>query len=78
MSNPESRDSILVPRTELLRFFDERPEGSVTHAGSIVTVVGEDLNTACFIAYLDGIGAKGTGFNQSVTTGNRAGPRLDR
>ena len=78
MGNLDSREIISVPRTELLRFFDERPEGSMTHAGSIVTVVGEDLNTACFVDYLDGIGAKGSVFNQRVTTGNRKGPRLDR
>lgn len=78
MGNPESRDIILVPRAELLRFFDERPEWSITHAGKVGTLVGEDLNTACFFDYLDRIGAKGTVFKQSVTTGNRSGPQLDR
>ena len=78
MGDPDSREIISVPRTALLRFFDEKPEESLTHAASIIAVVGEDLNTACFLHYLDGIGAKGTVFNQSVTTGNRTGPRLDR
>lgn len=78
MDNPESGETILVPRIELLRFLDEKPEGSMTHAGSIVNLIGEDLNTACFIDYLDGVGAQGTVINQSVTTGKGRGPRLDR
>ena len=69
---------VSVPRTELLRFFDEKPRESLTHAGSIVGVVGEDLATACFVDYLDRSGSEGTVLNHSVTTGKRTGPRLDR
>ncbi len=78
MDDSDAGETVVVPRVELLRFFDEKPEESLTHAGSIVTVVGEDLNTSCFIHYLNGVGAQGTVINQSVTTGNRIGPRLDR
>ena len=45
---------------------------------SIVGLVGEELNAACFIDYLDGIGAKATVLNQSVTRGSGKGPWLDR
>lgn len=78
MSNPESRDVVVVPRTELLSFFDEKPEWSLTHAGGVGTLVGEDLNTACFFHYLDSIGSNGTVIRQSVTTGKSPGPQLDR
>lgn len=74
----DTREVISAPRIELLRFFDEKPAGSITHVGSIATLLGEDLNTALFVDYLDGIGAKATVCNQSVTTGKRKGPRLDR
>ncbi len=78
MSGSESSQFITIRRSELLRFFDEKPEGSLTHATSIVAVVGEDLNAACFVQYLRDIGAVGTILDDSVTTGKTQGPRLDR
>ena len=69
---------ITIDRKELLRFFDEKPEGSKGQATSIVGVVGEDLNAACFQHYLESRGATVCVRNQSVTTGEQKGPRLDR
>ena len=69
----------------LLHFFDEKPGWSVGHATGVVSVVGEDLNTACFQHYLSGISGHavvlrdpGTGRPLPVTTGRTKGPRLDR
>ena len=78
MSEAESEQRVTFRRTALLRFFDERPDWSRTHATSIVSVVGEDLNAACFLHYLEGTGANGVVLQESVNTGKRRGPRLDR
>lgn len=69
----------------LLRFFDEKPVWSKKRATGVVSLVGEDLNAACFQHYLESRGARAavltvTGWNQPlpVTTGKPKGPRLDR
>lgn len=70
---------------DLLRFFDEKPDWADKHATSIVGIVGEDLNAACFQHYLKTKGADANVLRYpssnkplSVTTGKRKGPRLDR
>lgn len=80
---PSSMVTIRVE--ELLHFFDEKPDWSHGHATSIVGVVGEDMNTACFQHYLESTGASARVFSVPnsdtplpVTTGKRKGPRLDR
>ena len=62
----------------LLKFFDEKPPSTKTHATSIVAVAGEDLNAACFQHYLKSIGATAEIRRDPVTTGNRRGHWLDR
>ncbi len=76
---------VTISVNELLRFFDEKPVWSQGQATSIVGVVGEDLNTACFQRYLrsTGISANVLTLPNShkpwpVTTGKTRGPRLDR
>lgn len=78
MTTSDTSTSVTIRPTELLRFFDERPDGSETHATSIVAVVGEDLNAACFAHYLDANGSTAKILDDRVTTGKRRGPRLDR
>lgn len=73
-----SSPTLSVNRKELLRFFDEKPPESKGQATSIVGVVGEDLNAACFQHYLESRGATVCVRNQPVTTGEQKGPRLDR
>ena len=70
--------SLKIRPEELLRFFDEKPESSIGHATSIVSIVGEDLNAACFQHYLQSQGAESSILDDPVTTGRRKGPRLDR
>ena len=69
----------------LLSFFDEKPGGSEGHATGIVGVVGEDLNTACFVRYMESSGHSAEVLKRTdsdrplpVTTGKQKGPRLDR
>ena len=64
---------------ETLRFFDEKPDWSEKQATSLVSVVGEDLNAACFQHYVESsMDAKVTVRTDPVTTGRTRGPRLDR
>ncbi len=70
---------------ELLHFFDEKPDWSRGQATSVVGVIGEDLNTACFQSYLESTGGSAKVLTDtksskplSVTTGKQKGPRLDR
>ena len=69
---------VTINRKELLTFFDEKPEWSRKQVSAIIGVVGEDLNTACFLHYLASKGAEPTVLDDSVTTGRQKGPRLDR
>lgn len=69
---------VSIDVTETLCFFDEKPDWSEKQATGVVGVVGEDLNVACFEHYLKGKGATVTVLDQSVTTGERKGPWLDR
>ena len=76
---------VTISVNELLRFFDEKPEWSRGQATSVVGVIGEDLNTACFQRYLESTGASANviylpNSNRPcpVTTGKRRGPQLDR
>ncbi len=78
MANSPSQEMITIQRKELLSFFDEKPEWSITHATSIVAIVGEDLNAACFAHYLEAKGATSRVLESTVGTGGRKGPRLDR
>ncbi len=81
-----SSSSVLTASVkDLLEFFDEKPSGSEKHATGIVGIVGEDLNAACFIRYLESNGdsaevltASGSNQPLPVTTGMQKGPRLDR
>ena len=64
---------------QLLRFFDEKPDGSAGHATAVVGVIGEDLNAAvlkhCLVANgFPRVNVRG----DPVTTQARRGPRLDR
>ena len=43
---------IRVDIRALLSFFDEKPDWAQGHATSVVAVVGEDLNEACFLHYI--------------------------
>ena len=70
---------VTVDVKEILHFFDEKPDWSLKHVSSVVGVVGEDLNSACFQHYVEtAMGAKVTVRTEPVTTGRRKGPRLDR
>ena len=78
MINSSSSTMVTVDPQELLCFFDGKPKWSEKQATSIVGVVGEDLNAACFQHYLESKGAGANVLNCPVTTGKRKGPRLDR
>ena len=70
--------TLTVQREGLLRFLDEKPACSSGHATAFVSVVGEDLNAACFRNYTEAKGAKVDILAAPVTTGRTQGPRLDR
>ena len=85
MDSASSETYVTVNVEDLLHFLDEKPWWAVGQATSVVSVVGEDLNTACFQHYLATTGACATvcidkdGIKpKPVTTGRRRGPRLDR
>ena len=78
---------IVVDVQETLRFFDEVPKWAYKQATSIVAVIGEDLAAGCFQKHLESEGATvciryiedgDCIYPESVTTGRRRGPRLDR
>ena len=69
--------SIDIQRT--LEFFDEKPEWSRGHATAIVGVLGEDLAAAAFQHCLERSGGRNISvLDETVGTGGRKGPRLDR
>lgn len=70
--------TLTVQREELLRFLDEKPEFSKGHATAFVSVIGEDLNAACFQHYTESKGANVDILTVPVTTHQKRGPRLDR
>ena len=77
---------VTIDVQETLRFFDEKPEWSMSgangksHATAMVAVFGEDLNAACFQRYIECThkGARAVVRPESVTQGNRGGRQLDR
>lgn len=73
-----SASKVTINVRETLRFFDEKPEWSTKHATSVVSVIGEDLNKACFQRYMESQGASSHVLPDPVTTGRKRGPWLDR
>ena len=71
-------ETLTVDREELLKFFDEKPGTAIGHATSVVAVVGEDLNAACFQHYVESKGGRSKVHQIPVTTGKQRGPWLDR
>lgn len=75
---------VTIDVQETLRFFDEKPEWSMSGANGkslasgIVGMFGEDLNAACFQRYMESQGHSVTVRPEPVTTGKQEGPRLDR
>ena len=70
--------TLTVDRLALLEFLDVKSDYSRGHATGVVSVVGEDLNAACFQRYAESKGAKVEVLPNPVTTGRKRGPRLDR
>ncbi len=68
---------VTVNVCELIRFFDEKPAGSVGHATAVVAVLGEDLGAALLIDHFTRQGHAARLHAGPVTTGPK-GPRLDR
>ena len=83
---PEVDESLLssasivrVDVQQVLRFFDEKPPCSRGHATAIVSLLGEDLAAASLRHCLLANGANSVNVRiETVGTGNRSGPRLDR
>ena len=74
-----SASMVRVDVQQVLRFFDEKPPCSRGHATAIVSVLGEDLAAASLRHCLLANGASGVNIRiETVGTGNRSGPRLDR
>ena len=72
-------EELIVDVRETIKFFDEIPSYSEKQATSVVSVTGEDLAAGCFQRYLEKKeGATVCIRSESVTTGKRKGPRLDR
>jgi len=67
---------IAVPT--LLDFFDARPPDSIGHASAITGVLGEDLIAALIADCLHQRGKTVAVRSEPVTTGHKAGNRLDR
>ena len=64
---------------ETLSFFDEKPDWSVGHATSVVAILGEDLAAGALKHCLESSGASNVTVRaETVGTGKRRGPRLDR
>lgn len=84
MIDTSSGGLVTIDVQEILCFFDEKPDWSISHAtgkslsSGIVGVFGEDLSAACFQRYIESHGARATVRTEPVTTGRRKGPRLDR
>ena len=70
---------VRVDVQQVLRFFDEKPPCSTGHATAIVSVLGEDLAAASLRDCLLANGAGPVNIrSETVGTGGRSGPRLDR
>ncbi len=78
MTDTSSSVSVTIDVQETLRFFDEKPDWSNKHATGIVGVLGEDLNAACFQCYIESKGGSVAVLQDTVGTGGKKGPRLDR
>ena len=65
---------------QILHLFDEKAEDNELkgHATSVVSFLGEDLNSAIFAHYGKSLGAEVKLLPDKVTTGRQKGPRLDR
>ena len=70
--------TLTIDRLALLQFLDVKSDDSRGHATGIVSVVGEDLNAACFQHYAESKGATVEVLPGPVTIGKKKGPRLDR
>lgn len=72
--------SVTVDRDELLRFFDEVPQGSKGHATAMCAVAGEDLGAGLLKRYLcTTAGIEDVSILRGPTTmGTQKGSRLDR
>lgn len=76
---PSAAEEVQVDVQQVLSFFDEKPPYSKGHATAIVSVLGEDLAAASLRDCLLANGASRVKIrNDTVGTGNRSGPRLDR
>ena len=75
MSVQSSR--VAVSKSELLRFFDEKPRESHKHATAIVAVAGEELGTGLLVHYLRKTGIQASVRSDPCTQGTRKGSRLD-
>lgn len=78
MSNSAATESLTLDVVELLKFFDEKHGASKGDATGIVAVIGEDLNAACFQHYVESQKGRAVVLSDTVGTGGRRGPRLDR
>ena len=73
------QETLTVDRPEAISVFDEIPPWSITHATSAVAVMGEDLAAAALQHCLERNGASNVTVRpETVGTGGRRGPRLDR
>jgi len=63
---------------ETLRFFDEAPNESDTHATAVVGVLGEELGAALLVRQLKKRYGKAGILSSRCSTGKKQGPRLDR
>ena len=66
-----------VDLSELLRFFDEVPEGSQGDATAVAQILGEDLGIALTLRALAERFGDSCIVARKCTTGKRKGPRLD-
>ena len=74
-----SVNSVKLHVRETLEFFDEKPSWSVKQATAIVGVLGEDMSAAVLQHCLEANGASKVKVRcETVGTGKRSGPRLDR
>lgn len=74
----DAAETLTVDRLALLQFLDVKSDYSKGHATGLVSVVGEDLNAACFQHYAESKGATVEVLPGPVTIGKNRGPRLDR
>ena len=78
MPDSAATELLNVDVVELLKFFDEKHGASKGDATGIVAVTGEDLNAACFQHYVESKKGQAAVLPDTVGTGRRRGPRLDR